>query len=114
VRDSRGEGHVTREDAIRAVDELWVQFMFGFSFGYVVKSLRKRKDGGRDLLELDVYEISATPSPMNNRTRLLDAKSLTASPDFDSMSDAELKEHSMAAIKGIDRRNSVSVYTIPC
>ncbi|MGZ5308655.1 MAG: HK97 family phage prohead protease, partial [Solirubrobacterales bacterium] len=73
----------------------------GFSFGYVVKRSRKRKGGGRDLLELDVFEVSATPSPMNNRTRVLSTKSMAGDPDLDSMTDAELKAYSLAAIDGI-------------
>jgi uncharacterized protein len=48
----------------------------GFSFGYVATKERERSDGGRDLLEIDVYEVSVTPSPMNNRTRVLEAKSM--------------------------------------
>lgn len=36
---------------------------------------RERDDGGRDLLEVDIYEVSVTPSPMNNRTRILSVKS---------------------------------------
>jgi Caudovirus prohead serine protease len=46
----------------------------GFSFGYVTTRSKKRADGGLDLLELDLYEVSATPSPMNNRTRVLSTK----------------------------------------
>ena len=48
----------------------------GFSFGYVVNKSRKRKDGGRDLLELDLFEVSATPSPMNKPNQVLSTKSI--------------------------------------
>ena len=47
----------------------------GFSFGYLATKERERDDGGREVLELDAYEISTTPSPMNNRTRILSTKS---------------------------------------
>jgi HK97 family phage prohead protease len=47
----------------------------GFSFGYVATKTRARRGGGRDLLELDIFEVSATPSPANNQTRVLETKS---------------------------------------
>lgn len=47
----------------------------GFSFGFLTVKSRDREDGGKDLLELDVVEISVTASPMNNRTRVLSTKS---------------------------------------
>lgn len=46
----------------------------GFSFGYMtVKS--RRREGVNDLLELDLYEISLTPAPINPQTRILEMKS---------------------------------------
>jgi hypothetical protein len=46
----------------------------GLSFGYMtVKS--QRRDGINDLLELDLYEISIAPGPINPRTRILEMKS---------------------------------------
>jgi hypothetical protein len=54
----------------------------GFSFGYMPTKSRKRSDGGRELLELDIFEISITPSPMNNRTRVLSTKSLDIAPEL--------------------------------
>ena len=45
----------------------------GLSFGYLtVKS--RRRDGYNDLLELDLYEISIAPSPINPQTRILEMK----------------------------------------
>jgi hypothetical protein len=49
----------------------------GLSFGFLATESRPRKGGGRELLELDVYEVSLTPSPMNSATRILAAKAIT-------------------------------------
>jgi HK97 family phage prohead protease len=72
----------------------------GLSFGYMVKESRELEDRGRELLALDVYEISATPSPANDRTRLLSTKSVE---DYSSMSVEELRKPSLDLIAGIDK-----------
>jgi HK97 family phage prohead protease len=46
----------------------------GFSFGYMVTDSVKRDDDIREIRKLDVFEISATPAPMNNETRVLSTK----------------------------------------
>lgn len=50
----------------------------GFSFGYLIPDggSTKRAGGGRNINELDVYEVTATPTPMNNDTRVLSVKSI--------------------------------------
>jgi HK97 family phage prohead protease len=49
----------------------------GLSFGYMtVKS--QRRDGINDLLELDLFEISIAPGPINPQTRILEMKSAPA------------------------------------
>ena len=40
----------------------------GFSFGYLIGKAAKRADGVQVITELDVFEVSATPTPMNNQT----------------------------------------------
>lgn len=47
----------------------------GFSFGYMIVNAVKRADGVREIQELDVFEVSATPTPMNHDTRVLGWKS---------------------------------------
>jgi HK97 family phage prohead protease len=47
----------------------------GFSFGYLAQASRTRSDGGRDLIALDLFEISATPAPINPDTGILQLKS---------------------------------------
>jgi hypothetical protein len=52
----------------------------GFSFGYLILQSAPRKGGGRLLKELDVFEVTASPTPMNNDTRVLGWK---AAPDVE-------------------------------
>ncbi|HMF60773.1 MAG TPA: HK97 family phage prohead protease [Vicinamibacterales bacterium] len=47
----------------------------GFSFGYLTLAATKREGGGNHITELDVFEVSATPTPMNHDTRVLGWKS---------------------------------------
>ena len=42
----------------------------------------KRADGGRTITALDVFAVTATPSPMNNGTRVLATKALD---DYDQI-----------------------------
>jgi hypothetical protein len=45
----------------------------GFSFGYLIPEggAQKRAGGGRRITQLDVFEVTVTPAPMNNDTRVL-------------------------------------------
>ncbi len=57
--------------------EAWRSFKsrtLGFSFGYLVSKSTDRPGGGKAITELDVFEVSATPTPMNNDTRVLSTK----------------------------------------
>jgi HK97 family phage prohead protease len=79
VREADGEvvaqGQVDMESKVGA--EAWRSFKnrtIGFSFGYLINEARKRKGGGRHITALDVFEITATPTPMNNDTRVLSTK----------------------------------------
>lgn len=47
-----------------------------FSFGFLTVKSRERPDGVKELLELDIFEVSVTASPMNNMTRVLSTKSM--------------------------------------
>jgi hypothetical protein len=49
-------------------------------FGYLVPDggATPRPGGGRHITELDVFEITATPTPMNNQTHVLSTKSIDA------------------------------------
>jgi HK97 family phage prohead protease len=62
-------------DRGRQVWRLMKSGSIGFSFGYITTA-SKRADGGRTITALDVFEISATPAPMNADTRVLSTKAL--------------------------------------
>ena len=57
----------------------------GLSFGFLVERDRKATDGVRELLSVDLFEVSITPSPANADTRILSTKSsvLTAQEHHD-------------------------------
>ncbi|MEK6251853.1 MAG: HK97 family phage prohead protease [Actinomycetota bacterium] len=46
----------------------------GLSFGFLTTDQRKGADGVTELTSLDLYEISLTPSPANQDTRILSTK----------------------------------------
>lgn len=46
----------------------------GFSIGFLAQRSRPRRGKGRDLLQLDLFEISATATPMVFESRVLDTK----------------------------------------
>jgi Escherichia/Staphylococcus phage prohead protease len=50
----------------------------GFSFGYLPTQSHEQ-DGVRILDEVDIFEVTITASPANNRTRVIDLKSLPSS-----------------------------------
>lgn len=61
--------------------EAWRSFKartVGFSFGYLIINATKRASGGRNITELDIFEVTATPTPMNNDTRVLSTKAAEA------------------------------------
>jgi hypothetical protein len=60
-------------------------------------------------------DVTLTSILANPDARVLSAKSVTHS-DLDSMTDAELKDHCMAAIDGIDTRSHqpIRIASFPC
>lgn len=81
VREQDGEvvaqGQVDLESKVG--QEAWRSFKnrtIGFSFGYLILAAADRKGGGRHITELDVFEVTATPTPMNNDTRVLAVKAM--------------------------------------
>ena len=80
---SPGEVHATgwidqSTDRGRHVWRLAKSGTLGFSFGYLIPEggAVKRADGVREIRKLDVFEVTATPAPMNNDTRVLSVKGL--------------------------------------
>ena len=69
-------GRLHLEESARA-REIWGSVKSGaisLSFGYLIKRSRKRNDGTRESLSLDLFEVSLTPSPANGDTRILSTK----------------------------------------
>lgn len=85
--------------------EAWRSFKagtVGFSFGYLIPDggATKRAGGGRNINELDVFEITATPTPMNNDTRVLAWKSAPTRSSRPAPSSDQL--HAQAKRAGVD------------
>jgi HK97 family phage prohead protease len=75
-------GQVDLESTVGA--EAWRAFKarsVGFSFAYLVLESSPRAGGGQHITALDVFEITGTPVPANNDTRVLATKALD--PEFD-------------------------------
>ena len=62
----------------------------GFSFGYMVTEGTKRLGGGTHITAMDVFEVTATPGPMNADTRVLAWKS-----DEEQREDAKRVAHAV-------------------
>lgn len=61
--------------------EAWRSFKsgtIGFSYGYMIldDGAKDREGGGKHITALDVFEVTATPTPMNNDTRVLAVKAM--------------------------------------
>ena len=91
------------------------------SFGFMTVKSRDREDGVKELLELDLFEISVVPHPMNADTRFIELKDATGgaettSPDLDAMSLEELPAYSKALIAGIDTKAHlpIRIASFPC
>jgi HK97 family phage prohead protease len=63
----------------------------GFSFGYLIVDAVKRDDGTREIRALDIFEVSATATPMNGDTRVVSWKSTEPEPEPPSLE--QLREH---------------------
>jgi hypothetical protein len=90
VKAVDGEVHATgwidqSTDRGRHVWRLAKSGTLGFSFGYLIPygGAVKRADGVREIRKLDVFEVSATPAPMNPDTRVLSTKAVEEDEDPD-------------------------------
>jgi HK97 family phage prohead protease len=97
------EGQLDIEDS-EVAREAWRSMKnntVSLSFGYMVLADHKRTDGVRELRQLDLFEVSLTPSPANADTRVLSMKSAAAeSTEYEDLlpSKAEI----LAAVKEIE------------
>jgi HK97 family phage prohead protease len=79
-------------DRGRQVWRLMKSGTLGFSFGYIITASTKRADGGRTITQLDVFEISAVPAPMNAETRVLSTKALDENAELRDRARREMFE----------------------
>lgn len=84
--------------------EAWRSFKnrtVGFSFGYLIPDggAKDREGGGRHITELDVFEVTATPTPMNNDTRVLSTKSTEELREDAERTERELNDEKVEKTK---------------
>ena len=65
------------------------------SFGYVVTKSKDREDGVRELLGIDLFEVSIVPHPANADTRFVSLKAASAA----DVADADWQAHKAATAK---------------
>jgi Escherichia/Staphylococcus phage prohead protease len=78
------EGKLDLEDS-EVAREAWRSMKAGriaLSFGYMVTADFKRDDGVRELLGIDLFEISLVAAPANPDTRIVSMKSSTTAPKW--------------------------------
>ena len=73
----------------RHVWRLMKRRSIGFSFAYMIIDAVKRADGVREIRKLDVFAVTATPTPMNNATRVLSTKAID---DYAALRDESRRE----------------------
>jgi uncharacterized protein len=86
------EGNLDLQDSETA-REAWRSMKAGriaLSFGFLVTHDFKREDGVRELLGIDLYEVSLTPSPANPDTRIVSMKSAGSNGAFSDDDWAEM------------------------
>jgi HK97 family phage prohead protease len=89
-----GDLDLTDSEVAREVWRSMKNGSISLSFGYMVTADREAKDGIRELLGIDLFEITFTPSPANAETRILEMKSASAydfEPEFQMLKEADRK-----------------------
>ena len=125
-------GHINPESAIETLGEVactgWIDQStergkhawrlvksgtLGFSFGYMILDAVKHADGVREIRALDVFEVSATTTPMNGDTRIVGWKSANGKRSaWDYHPDEiDFTEHES---KAIDRDTPVRIASFEC
>ena len=89
--------HPVTRRAAEAAREAWRSMKnnaVSLSFGYMISKSRDREDGIRELLGVDLFEISIVPHPANEDTRFLElkgARETTGVRDLDTVLDDEFR-----------------------
>jgi HK97 family phage prohead protease len=68
-----------------------------FSFGFLATKTREADDGTRELVQIDIFEVSIKPSQANNRTRLLSTKSMS---DRYALPDGRVVDYETMVVEG--------------
>jgi HK97 family phage prohead protease len=108
----RVEGQLDLQDS-EVAREAWRSMKAGriaLSFGYIVTSDFKRDDGVRELLAIDLYEISLTPSPANPDTRITSMKSASRGSGLAGVLDDLYVGRTKAAYRESDFARSLRDY----
>ena len=120
------EGQLDLEDS-EVARQAWRSMKNGtisLSFGYMVTADRERPDGVRELLGIDLFEVTLTPSPANPETRIVSMKSasqdaftaadwagITSAFDQAQRQHDERKEIEQLAAKAKKRNRPIKVKT---
>ena len=94
---SEDRGLVVSGSVDRESDEgqgVWTAIKSGvasFSIGFLATKSRPREGGGRDLLVIDLLEVSVVTKPMHPATRTLGWKSAETGADWEAIKAAERK-----------------------
>jgi HK97 family phage prohead protease len=78
----KGRVDIDHSDTAREAWRLVKSGTVGLSFGFLATKGPERSDGTRQIVEIDLFEISLTPAPANPDTRIISFKS-TDRPDTD-------------------------------
>lgn len=105
VREVDGEVVVTGQVDLESEvgKEAWRSFKsrtIGFSFGYLIpEGGASIKGDTRHITAIDVFEVTATPTPMNNDTRVLSTKAMEEAAEQTETSGEEPADEKSVAIE---------------
>jgi HK97 family phage prohead protease len=71
----KGRVDIDHSDVAREAWRLVKSGTVGLSFGFLGRKGPEKRDGTREIVEIDLYEVSLTPAPANPDTRILSFKS---------------------------------------
>ena len=115
---SEDRGLVVSGSVDRESDEgqgVWTAIKSGvasFSIGFLATKSRPREGGGRDLLVIDLLEVSVVTKPMHPATRTLGWKSAETGADWEAIKAAERKAEAVHQKAQKDREFELEVDAI--
>lgn len=91
----RFKGRLLHKDVARAAEVralILAGGMTGVSIGYIARKATPRPKGGRDLLDIELLEISVVAVPMHDGARITSAKAASEREDMDGQDITQLAE----------------------